>query len=561
MDIGTFEELIRRGESPEREFKADARREFSDREIYEEIVALANTSGGSLLIGVENDGTITGSRPRHGATTDTNKLKSAIFHNTVPNINTRISLINHPNGNVLAIEVDRYPEICSTVSGKTLRRAIGPDGKPQTVPFYARDQIARRVDLGLLDYSAQPVQGATIDDLDPLEFERISRTITTLRGDRALLDLHDEELAKALRLVETQDGVPVPNIAGLLLLGRTQSIERFLPTHAVHFQVLDARGDVRVNDPFHEPIVKIIEEIESRFRARNEEREKIVGLLRYPIPDYSPIGFREAVNNALLHRDYTHMESVYIQWQHDHILITNPGGFPEGITPENILVHEPKPRNTRLAEAFKRIGITDQTGRGVDKIYMGQVRYGRPPPDYSRSDSAAVRIVIPGGESSLDFAAFIFEQERNGKVFSLDDLLIVNELYYDRRIDAATAGRLIQKGTTEARRVLEHLHELGLVEGRGERSGRIYHLSSSLYKRFHMKAEYLRAKGFEPIQQEQMIIEYVRKHGKITRSEVMDLCKLNGFQATRVLKRIRGKNPQFRLRSSRRGSYYVWEEP
>jgi ATP-dependent DNA helicase RecG len=192
---------------------------------------------------------------------------------------------------------------------------------------------------------------------------------------------------------------------------------------------------------------------------------------------------------------------------------------------------------------------------------MGQVRYGRPPPDYSRSDSAAVRIVIPGGESSLDFAAFIFEQERNGKVFSLDDLLIVNELYYDRRIDAATAGRLIQKGTTEARRVLEHLHELGLVEGRGERSGRIYHLSSSLYKRFHMKAEYLRAKGFEPIQQEQMIIEYVRKHGKITRSEVMDLCKLNGFQATRVLKRIRGKNPQFRLRSSRRGSYYVWEEP
>lgn len=560
MDLGTLEELIRNGETLGCEFKSDVRREFSDKEIYDEIVALANTDGGFLLIGVENDGTATGSRSRHGASTDVNKLKSAIFHNTVPNINTRISIIDHPNGKVLAIEVDRYPEICSTASGKTLRRAIGSDGKPQTIPFYARDQIARRVDLGLLDYSAQPVMDATFEDLDPLEFERVRQTITNLRGDRTLLDLSNEELAKALRLVETRDGNLVPNVAGLLLLGRTSSIERFLPTHAVHFQVLDAQGDVRVNDPFHEPIVKIIEEIESRFRARNEEREKIVGLLRYPIPDYSPIGFREAVNNALLHRDYSRLESVYIQWQHDHILITNPGGFPEGITPENILVHEPKPRNTRLAEAFKRMGITDQTGRGVDKIYLGQVRYGRPPPDYSRSDNAAVRVVIPGGESSLDFAAFIFEQERNGKVFSLDDLLIMNELYYDRRIDAAAAGKLIQKGTAEGRRVLEHLHELGLVEGRGERSGRVYHLPASLYRQFHMNSEYVRAKGFEPIQQEQMVIEYVKEHGTIRRAEVADLCKIGDDQAKRLLKSLTKKYREFKQYGVSRGTYYVWVE-
>lgn len=560
MDAATMEISIAQGESIEREFKSDLRREFTDKEIYEEVVALANTNGGVLWVGVENDGTITGARPRHGASTDSNKLKSAIFHNTVPNINTRISIVSHPKGNVLAIEVDKYPEICSTTSGKTLRRAIGADGKPQTVPFYARDQVSRRVDLGLLDFSAQPIDVTTFDDLDPLEFERVRQTITKLRGDRTLLDLSDEELAKALRLVETRNGTLVPNIAGLLLLGRTSSIQRFLPTHGVHFQVLDIRGDVRVNDAFHEPILKIIEEIESRFRARNEEREKIVGLIRYPIPDYSPIGFREAVNNALLHRDYSRMESVYIQWQHDHILITNPGGFPEGITPENILVHEPKPRNTRLAEAFKRIGITDQTGRGVDKIYMGQLRYGRPPPDYSRSDNSTVRIVIPGGESSLDFAAFVFEQERNGKVFSLDDLLIMNALYYDRRIDATTAGKLIQKGTVEGRRILEHLHELGLAEGRGEKAGRVYHLPASLYKRFHMEAEYVRAKGFEPLQQEQMVIDYVKKHGRIRRSEVASLCRTSDDQAKRLLKSLSEKYTEFKMRGTRRGAHYVWEE-
>ena len=559
METAALETLIAQGESLEREFKSDSRREFPDKEIYDEIVALANTNGGMLLIGVEDDRTITGSRPRHGKSTDVNKLKSAIFHNTVPNINTRVSVAPHPKGNVLVIEVDRYPDICSTTSGKTLRRAIGADGKPQTVPFYARDQISRRVDLGLLDFSAQSVDKATFDDFDPLEFERIRQTITKLTGDRTLLELSDEELAKALRLVETRNEALIPNVAGLLLLGRLTSIQRFLPTHAVHFQVLDIQGDVRVNDAFHEPIVKIIEEIESRFKARNEEREKIVGLLRYPIPDYSPLGFREAVNNALLHRDYSRMESIYVQWQHDHILITNPGGFPEGITAENILVHEPKPRNTRLAEAFRRIGITDQTGRGVDKIYMGQVRYGRPPPDYSRSDNTAVRVVIPGGESSLDFAAFFFEEERNGKVFSLDDLLVMNELYYDRRIDAPTAGKLIQKGTPEARRVLEHLHELGLVEGRGERGGRVYHLPASLYKRFHMKAEYVRAKGFEPLQQEQMIIEYVKEHGTIRRSEVADLCKISDDRAKRLLKSLTEKHAEFKQKGVFKGTHYIWD--
>ena len=59
------------------------------------------------------------------------------------------------------------------------------------------------------------------------------------------------------------------------------------------------------------------------------------------MPDYSLEGFREAVNNALLHRDYTRLDHVYVQRHPDHILMTNPGGFPEGVTLDNFLVHEP----------------------------------------------------------------------------------------------------------------------------------------------------------------------------------------------------------------------------
>ena len=136
VNLDHLQEMVNAGESLEREFKSDRGR-FSDRDVVEEIVAMANTVGGILLIGVEDNGAITGAYPRHGATTDPFKLQSAIFNNTVPSINTRVSVVPHPDGTVVAIEVDPYPEPCATAGGKSLRRTTGPDGKPQTVPFYS----------------------------------------------------------------------------------------------------------------------------------------------------------------------------------------------------------------------------------------------------------------------------------------------------------------------------------------------------------------------------------------------------------------------------------------
>ena len=268
IDIQKLHEIISQGEAVDREFKSDRGREFSDKEIYEEIAAMANTDGGILLIGVEDDGTITGSRSRHGTSTDANRLRSAIFNNTRPNINTRISIITHDQKPVIAIEVDSYPDICATASGKVLHRTLGPDGKPATIPMYPHDQRSRHVDLGLLDFSAQLIEAATFDDLNPLEFERLRQTVKKRHGDLSLLDLSDIEIVKGLRLAETRGDSLVPNIAGLLLLGHEEAVRKFIPTHMVHFQVLDSSGDVKVNDDLAFPLIKCIDEIESRFLSR-----------------------------------------------------------------------------------------------------------------------------------------------------------------------------------------------------------------------------------------------------------------------------------------------------
>ena len=553
-----LQQMISQGESLTVEFKSDRRR-ISDREIYEEVVAMANASGGTILIGVEDNGKVTGSQARHERATDPIKLQSAIFNNTVPNINTRVQVISMDAGPVIAIQVDPYPEPCATMAGTALRRVIGPDGKPQSLPFYPRDQRSRRTDLGLLDFSAQEMDNLTVDDLDPLEFERLRQMISNLRGDRALLELSDQELAQALRLVETHGKRLVPNVAGVLLLGRLSALRKTIPTHQVNFQVLDPVGDVKVNDLLDGPLLRVIQDIENRFAARNEERETLVGMIRLPIPDYSAIGFREAVNNALLHRDYSRLGAVYIQWYPDHLLIANPGGLPAGITPDNILVHEPKPRNPRLAEAFRRIGLVEQTGRGVDKIFMGQLRYGRPSPDYSRSDPEGVRVVLRGGEASLDFAAFVFEQDQAGKFLQLDDLLVLNLLFFERRIDLDRTEQLIQKGESQARSVLERLHERGLIEGRGEKRGRVYILSGALYQRFKMQAEYTRARGLDTNEMEEKILGFVKENGSITRTQAANLCQINDLQAKRFLQKLAAKYVQFQLVGEKRGAHYVWK--
>lgn len=562
--IGTdqLQDLIAGGESLTVEFKSD-RRQISDKEIYEEIVSLANSAGGTLLIGVEDGGEVTGAVPRHGTSTDPLRLQAAIFGNTVPSINTRVSLLKTGDREVLAIEVDRYPEPCATASGKSLRRIIGGDGKPQSVPFYPRDQRSMRIDLGLLDFSAQPVESAAFDDLDPLEFERLRQAVARLRGDASLKALSDQELAKALRLVETSARGLTPNVAGLLLLGRPDVLRSLLPTHSVFFQFLDALGNVVADEtPFESaaPLLRALSEIELRFAARNQEREVAVGLIRLPIPDYAPESFREAVSNALLHRDFSRMGAVYIQLHPDHLLMTNPGGFPEGITLQNILVHEPKPRNPRLAEAFKRIGLVEQTGRGVDRIFLGQLRFGRPAPDYARSDSNGVRVVLRGGDASLEFAAFVFEEDRAGRPFSLDDLLVLNQLFHERRIDSESAAKLLQKGPADGHAVLERLHERGLLEAKGERRNRVYHLSAGLYRQLGQPAGYVRAHGISAIRQEAMVLEYVTAHGRIELSQVMDLCLLNRGQAQRLLKRLVDAKKLSMRGSGRRWAYYVIEK-
>lgn len=551
-----IEALIAQGESLTVEFKGERARQLSDREIYEAVVCFSNSdNGGVILLGVEDNGEVSGAQPRHDGTIDPDRLRIAIFNNTMPKINTRIDLHEIGGLPVVAIEVDAHPDVCSMQDGRVVRRVMNLRG-PECVPFYPHEYASKFSDLRRIDYSAQLAAGLGWEALDPLEIERLRQTIRRLRNDQSLLDLRDRELIQALQLVETHGDELVPNFAGLLLVGREDVLRRVLPGHEVAFQVLNPLGEISANDWFHSPLLKTLELVEDRFSARNPEREVASGLFRVPIPAYDADSFREAVNNSVLHRDYSRLGSVFIQFQADELTISNPGGFMEGITLQNLLVHEPKPRNPCLAQAFRRIGLVETTGRGIDRIYLGQLRYGRPAPDYSRSDGTGVRLVLRSSEASAAFTAFAFQEMDVADHAMLQQMIAINLLLDVRRGTAAEVAAAIQQSETEARAILERLIERGWIEARGSARNRTYQLSAGLYRRLGERAGYVRMRGYDLIRQESMVMQYVSAYRRITRSEVMELCGVDSRQAKHILERLVERN-ELHMRGRTRGAYYV----
>ena len=288
MTPAALRALIDGGETLAVEFKGEERSRLGDHDLVEAVACLANRSGtesGWLLIGVEDDGRLTGARQRHGDEADPSRIAALIANRTRPSIAVRIESVTLEGMPILVIEVPSQRVPVATSAGVFLRRALGGDGRPACVPMDGHVVQSLQASRGLLDPSAQDVADLGWAHLDPLEFERFRRSVRERRGrsDESLLDLSDLELAKALGVVEANGDVRGVRLAALLLFGKDNALRRFVPTHEVAFQML--RGlDVEINDFFRWPLLRVMEECEARIRARNREQELMVGLLRVACP-------------------------------------------------------------------------------------------------------------------------------------------------------------------------------------------------------------------------------------------------------------------------------------
>lgn len=531
------------------EFKSDRKR-LPDDELVQALVCLANSEGGELWLGVEDDGTPTGLHATHFKL---DGLPGLVAAKTSPSLAVKVEPVEIAGHRVARITVPKSRSDVATSAGMYLRRRIKHDGTPECVPLLPHDRNSRANLFGLQDASAQPVAGATLADFDPLERERLRQAIQAYGGDRVLLELDDEALDGALRFTVRNDaGERVPSLTGLLVIGREGALRDLVPTHELAFQVLEQEA-VRFNEFRRFPLLKALDWLETNFRPFNPEHEVQVGLFRVPAPKVDMGAFREALANALVHRDYHKFGAVHVRLDDHGLTISNPGGLVEGVTLANLLTTEPRPRNPALADAMKRIGVVERSGRGVDKIYRGMLRFGRPQPDYSRTDLGNVIVQLSTIEVDEAFLHLMVEQ---GASLPLDSLIALSVLREQKRVNAEDLSVHIQRDATQARRTLESLVEAGLAQAHGQTRGRNYTLSANVYHAEGRRAAYTRQAGFSQLQHEQMILSYAQQHGRIKRNEAVELCRLTGNQASKLLSRLANEG-KLTKSGERRGSYYT----
>lgn len=534
------------------EFKSD-KNKLPDSDLVDAVVAFANTNGGDLYLGIEDDGEITGLHKSHQ---DITQLAAFIANKTVPPIAVRAE--KSADKQYLKISVPKSRSIVASSSGKIQRRRIKADGIPENVPMYPHEIASRLSDLSLLDYSSLCVPDAKYSDLDPVERERL-RSIIRMnpQGEQNLLELDDEELDKALRLVADNNGQLTPTYCGMLLIGRTESLRRCVPTAEAAFQVMNGTNVV-LNESFILPLLAAFEKMETYMNARNSESEIEEGLFRISVPDYNKRAFREALVNAFSHRDYTMMGRVRAQMANDGMTISNPGGFIEGVTIDNLLTVEPHGRNTALADAMKRIGLAERTGRGVDRIFEGSLLYGKPLPDYSESTNVMVKLFIPKSLPDPNFTKLISEEHRTtGESLPINSLLVLNALKRSRRATVKELADFAHITVEKARITAERLVESGMLEPSGNGKSRCYTLSAKLYHADNNITGYIRQKGIDNVRYPEMVMQFAKENGgTITRGDVMELLHLTKSQAYNLLKKMVADD-KLDSKGTTRNAYYI----
>lgn len=367
MDL---KELLRRGRGQLLEFvpqpEADA--------LAETMVAFANADGGTILVGLSTVGTILQEvEPEH--------LEGALLRAQAmcrPPVRTEWHPLDTGHGTAIAISVPRSPELHSLSDGRVLLRS-GEKNRPLSGEEIRHLAAAK----GAGDYEQEVVPGASLADLDEQVIAEYAakRRLRGARGEK----MTDRELLLDTGAIDEQGN---PTMAGLLLFGRAP--QRFLAHSGavlVHFAGTAAGGRDGLpgytrREEISGPLHRVIETLWDVIQEEMRHESVISGLKREEQPEYPLPAVREAIVNAVAHRDYRVAgRRIEVRMFDDRMEIVSPGGLPGHITLDNI-VEEHFSRNPRLVRGLFYWGFIEELGLGIDRMIDEMVQAGHPPPQF-----------------------------------------------------------------------------------------------------------------------------------------------------------------------------------
>ena len=519
------------------EFKT-ASANFHFEKLVDYCVALANEGGGKIVLG------ITDRRPRDvvgtAAFAEPGRTEAGLYERLRHHI--RIEETRYQDKRLLIVHVPgRLPGTAWEHNGRYLRRA-GDD----LVSIPENELRAIFAETGP-DYSAEPCD-ATLADLAPQALSDFRQRWVRKAANPRIADWSFEQMLKNAELFV--DGRL--NIAALVLFGTREALGRYLAQAEIVFEYRssEASGPAQERVEYREGFFLFHDALWERINLRNDRQSYQDGLFRYEIPTFDETAIREALLNAVAHRDYRLGGSIFVRQYARRLEIVSPGGFPPGITVENI-VDQQNPRNRRLAEALGKCGLIERSGQGLNLMVETAIRQSKPLPDFSGSAAHEVRLTLEG---TVQDAAFVRFLERVGEArlrsFSTHDFLILDALRREKPLTDFQVARL------------PVLIEAGAVESHGR--GVRHMLSRNIYAAIGKRGAYTRKRGLDHETNKELLFKHIREND-LDGSPLGDLRQvlpaLSGKQVQNLLQQLRDES-RVQLKGARRWArWYMSPKP
>ena len=346
------------------------------------------------------------------------------------------------------------------------------------------------------DFSGDVCCGATMHDLDDKAISNFRNKWIEKSGNNQIKNLSQEQLLRDCEAI-TDGGI---TYAALILFGTRTALGKFLPQSEIVFEyrLTDTSGPAHQRENFRMGFFACYERIWELINLRNDLQHYQEGLFVFDIPTFNERVVREALLNAVSHRNYQMSGSIFVRQYHDRLVMENPGGFPVGITLDNILNRQ-VPRNRRIAEILALCGLVERSGQGMNLIYELSIKEAKSLPDFKGTDANFVCITLNGLVIDTKMLSLI---ERIGKrldSLAIDDFLVIDSLFYQRELSDDLRSRI------------KRLVDMGIVEHIGRNK---YFLARSFYEVTGKVGTHTRLIGLDRETNKELILKHIKKNGE-----------------------------------------------
>jgi ATP-dependent DNA helicase RecG len=530
-----LQKLMNAMEGENLEFK-EAKQSYPFDKLVKYCAALANEGGGKMILGV------TDRRPRRIVGTRAFMQPERTRAGLIEKLRIRVDVnaLRLSEGRVLVFTVPSRPVGVPIQADGIYWARQGDSLVPMT-----EDQLREVFDEIGHDFSADVCPAATLEDLDPVAIEDFRKRWIEKSGNSALARLDQEQL------LQDAEAVAGENItyAALILLGTYKALGRHLAQSEVVFEYRssEAPGPAQQRKEYRQGFFSFYDDLWNTINLRNDLQHYRDGLFMRDIPTFEERSVREAILNAVSHRDYRHGGNVFVRQHPRYIKIESPGGFPHGITLENILDRQ-YPRNRRIADIFARCGLVERSGQGMNLIFEEAIRCGKLPPDFTGTDRFQVDLVLQGQVQDPAFVLFLEKISRERDVsFSTQDFLILDRVHRDLPVEDALKLRL------------PYLVETGALELTGRGRGARYVLAGRFYAMTGLKGVHTRKVGLDKETNKALLLKHIsagKSEGAIMAEFQQVLPSLSRFQIVRLLNEMRKTGLIFRKGKTRAARWF-----